>query len=280
MLKSAAVEAATSSAVLGLALAILAGCDGPTPVIKDGPGRPAGPPPAYHHEPERRIPPDLETPIVLEYFSEPFIDVDPYYLGRETIAFASGRWRVDYSLETGSGWSEGLQLPGLATMTVHPPHGDEDRDIGRPGVTHPSSALTDGPSLGVIAILLSGYEMGNEEEYKLPARDLRQGVDYDLELKTGGWSEVGTAWGERRCLEVTVLPQGYVFRLDETGWPWSVRWPGGYAERAEYEPWPRRKRIEVTVEESAPETDIDEGPESESPDDAEGSESEPVDDDD
>lgn len=248
MLESTVVEAINSLVLLGLSLIIVLGCGEPTPVLKTGPDTPDNPGPARHREPPSRVPPDLEEPIVLECFTEPFINADPYYLGRETIRCGSGQWRVEYSLETGSGWSEGLQLPGLILLTVHPPLGGVERAIGRPRLTRFESVLTDGPSPGALAVLLAACELRSEEEYSLPARDLRQGLDYELELKTGGWSEIGTVWGERLCMEVEVLPQGYVFQLDETGWTWSVRWPGGYAERAVYEPHPGREMVTSVVE--------------------------------
>ncbi len=228
---------------------IVLGCGEPTPVLKTAPDTPENLSPVHHREPPSRVPPNLEEPIVLECFTEPFLNADPYYLGRETIRCDSGQWRVEYSLETGSGWSGGRQLPGVVTMTVHPPRGGGERAVGRPGLTRFESVLTDGPSPGALAVLLAACELRSEEEYSLPARDLRQGFDYTLELKTGGWSEVGTAWGERLCLEVEVLPQGYVFQLDDTGWPWAVRWPGGYAERAAYK---TRKRRPPEVEAPTP----------------------------
>ena len=219
---------------------IILGCGGPSPVLKYGPDLPDDTRRAHSRVPERRIPNDLDEPLVLECFIKPFRNADPYYLGRETIRCDSGHWRVEYSLETGTGWSGGRQLPGVVTMTVHPPRGRGERAVGRPGLTRFESVLTDGPSPGALAVLLAACELRSEEEYRLPARDLRQRFDYALELKTGGWSEIGTAWGERLCLEVEVQPQGYIFQLDDTGWPWSVRWPGGYAERAAYHA--RRRR--------------------------------------
>jgi hypothetical protein len=197
-----------------------------------------------------RVPPDLAEPLVLECFAEPFTNVDPYYLGRETVRCGSGRWSVVYELETGSGQSEGVHLPGLATLEIHPPGGGGERAVGRPGSTRSASVLTDGPSLGVLAVVLAGCEPGMEENYGMPTRDLRQGTDYDLVMRVGGWSDVGTAWGERRCLEVRVLPQNYTFQLDSDGWPWAVCWRGGFAERAVYG---ERRRRPPPAEEPLPE---------------------------
>ena len=212
--------------------------------------------PAVNHEPQHRLPPDTVEPIVLECFGEPFGepfgDADPYYLGRETLTCRSGRWRTDFWLETGAGWSEGLLLPGLVTLTVHPSPGVEERAVGRPGLTRRADVLTDGPSVGVIAMILAGCALADGEEYRLPARDLRQGTDYDLEITVGGRKDVETAWGVRPCLEVLVEPQGFAFYLDDTGWPWSVRWPGGFAERAEYgRPARRTASVETTEEGTA-----------------------------
>jgi len=221
--------------------------------------RPTEPGSALYYHPPHRLPPDTAEPIVLECFGETFGetfgDVPPYYLGREILACHAGRWRTDYSLETGAGWSEGLFLPGLVTLTVHPPSGVEARAVGRPGLTRRADLLTDGPSVGVIAVILVGCELADGEVYRLPARDLRQGTDYDLEIAVGGRKDVETAWGVRECLEVLIEPQGFAFYLDDTGWPWSVRWPGGFAERAEYgRPTRRTTSVETPDEESEGET--------------------------
>jgi len=221
-----------------------------------------------YHEPPHRLPPDTIEPIILEWFTEPvgepfgapFGDVPPYYLGREMLVCSAGRWRTDYSLETGAGWSEGLLLPGLVTLTIHPPSGAQEWALGRPGLTRRADVLTDGPSLSVIAVILAGFEPADGEEYRLPARDLRQGTDYDLEIAVGGHKDVETAWGVRSCLEVLVEPQGFEFYLDETGWPWSVRWPGGFAERAEYGRPARRTAVVEIPEESGGEAEIETAP--------------------
>ena len=262
MLESAVVRTIGASFVIGLSAALFTGCGGPSPIpgeelrISTGPDR--------YREPEHRLPPDTAEPIVLECFGEPFGepfgDADPYYLGRETIACRAGRWRTEYSLETGAGWSEGYLLPGLVTLTVHPSPGVEERAVGRPGLTRRADVLTDGPDLGVIALILAGCELADGEEYRLPARDLRQGLDYDLEIAVGGFFEVETAWGARACLEVSVEPQGFTFYLDDTGWPWSVRWPGGFAERAEYGRPARKAVVVETPEEGAVEPEAETAP--------------------
>ncbi|MCX7022551.1 MAG: hypothetical protein NTW26_09830 [bacterium] len=258
MLESAVVRTIGASVFLGLYAALVIGCGGPSSVPGEAPVHPDASVPVGYHEPLHRLPPDTVEPIVLECFGEPFGepfgDADPYYLGRETIVCRAGRWRSEYSLETGAGWSEGLLLPGLVTLTVHPPSGVEERAVGRPGLTRRADVLTDGPSLGVIALILAGCELGEGEEYRLPARDLRQGLDYDLEIVVGGWSDVETAWGARPCLEVFVEPQGFAFYLDDTGRPWSVRWPGGFAERAEYG-HSARKAVAVETPEGADEAE-------------------------
>jgi len=246
-----------ASVVIGLSAALFAGCGGPAPV--PGEEMRIAPGPDRYCEPEYRLPPDTTEPIVLECFGEPFGDVPPYYLGRVTFSCRAGRWRSDYLLETGAGWSEGFLLPGLVTLTVHPPSGDEERAVVRPGLTRRADVLTDGPDLGVIALILAGCALVDGEKYRLPARDLRQGLDYDLEVAVGGRSEVETAWGARECLEVSVEPQGFTFFLDETGWPWSVRWPGGFAERAEYGR-PVRKAVVETPEEGAAEPEAETAP--------------------
>jgi hypothetical protein len=262
---------------LAVSAALLTGCGEPSPVPSEE--RPSVPGPALYREPPHRLVPDTAEPIILECFGEPFDetlgapvgDVPPYYLGRELIVCRAGRWRTDYSLETGAGWSEGLLLPGLVTLTVHPPSGVETWAVGRPGLTRRADVLTDGPSVGVIAVILAGSGLSDGEEYRLPALDLRQGADYDLEIAVGGREDVETAWGVRSCLEVLVEPQGFAFYLDDTGWPWSVRWPGGFAERAEYgRPARRTTSVETpgegTESETAPvETETEEPV----PDDAE-----------
>jgi hypothetical protein len=239
--------------VIGVSAAFFTGCGGPSPVPGEAPVPPETGVPAAYHEPPHRLPPDTAEPVVLECFGEPFAEpfgnAAPYYLGRETLVCRSGRWRTDYSLETGAGWSGGLLLPDLATLAVHPPSGVEEYAVGRPGLTRRADVLTDGPSVGVIAVILAGFELADGEGYRLPAYDLRQGLDYDLEIAVGGRSEVETAWGVRECLEVSVEPQGFTVFLDETGWPWSVRWPGGFAERAEYGRPARRSVVAETPEE-------------------------------
>ncbi len=174
----------------------------------------------------------LSNELVWEVFSN--ATGEPRYLGRETLRYFNYCWSSEYDLESGSGLTIGCQRDGLTLLASRPPVGEPQRMlVGSflPATTWHYQALTDGPGLGALAVLLAGLELAPDESYRLTAFDLRQQLDYELIMLVGQVESIATNWGERLCLPVELTPLGITAYLDEDDQPWLFRWKEGYAER-------------------------------------------------
>jgi len=160
-------------------------------------------------------------------------DDEPRYLGRESFRRSGACWSSAYNLESGSGLTLGCERDGLALLESRPAVGEPRRMLlgsFLSATTYRYQAITDGPGLGALAVLLSRLELAPGEVYRLPAFDLRQQLGYELTLRAGEVELVSTNWGERLCLPVKLIPLGITAYLDEDDQPWLFRWQEGYAE--------------------------------------------------
>lgn len=177
------------------------------------------------------IPGRSSDKLVWEVFST--VGGEPRYLGRETLRYYDYCWSSEYDLESGSGLTIGCQRDGLTLLSSRPPLGEPHQMlVGSflPAITWHYQALTDGPGLGALAVLLAGLELTPGESYRLTAFDLRQQLDYELIMRVGQVESIATNWGERLCLPVELTPLGITAYLDEDTQPWLFLWQEGYAE--------------------------------------------------
>jgi len=178
------------------------------------------------------IPTRLDDQLVWEVFAT--TKGEPRYLGRESFRRNGDCWSSEYNLESGSGLTLGCENNGLNILESRPAVGEPRRML--PGSllsakTWRYQAVTDGPGLGALAVLLSRLELAPATSYRLTAFDLRQQLAYELTLRIGQVELVSTNWGERLCRSVKLTPLGITAYLDEDGQTWLFRWAEGYAER-------------------------------------------------
>ncbi|MCD4734280.1 hypothetical protein K8R78_08615 [bacterium] len=176
----------------------------------------------------------LGEELVWEIFST--AKGEPYYLGRESLRYYDYCWSSEYTLESGTGLTLGCERDGLTLLLSRPAVGEAHRMLLGSllsATTWRYQAVTDGPGLGTLAVLLSQLELAPVESYRLPAFDLRQQLGYELTLRVGEVELVSTNWGEWLCLPVELTPLGITAYLDEDGQPWLFRWSEGYAELRE-----------------------------------------------
>lgn len=195
-------------------VALVAACDDVDPVAVE-PLSAVDAPVIVYHPPPRREPdtvPGAEPtePVIYDVLVE-LPGAEDWLLGSSRLEDGPGGWRASYDLFSGAGCVNVIDDGGELFCLADDTYGGFRTYHAR------RRAPSDGPNPAQWAALVSRWDLRSGRSYRLPAHDLRQGLDYDLVLHVGQAAELTTTWERLPARPVEVSPQGLTLWLDEAG---------------------------------------------------------------